>query len=312
MILVDPAVWNWRGRRWAHLVSDESYEELHQFVSELGVPRRSFQGDHYDIPSDYRDRAIELGATAVTSRELLRRLRAAGLRKRRRVDVKTAWVGAIETLGAPSEQAVSSAAELERCYASPGRRYHNLAHIEAVLSHARALAGDEMLSLDDRAILALAVCSHDVVYERKPGEDEQASAAWARDRLRECGLASQDVERVARAVLATVGHAAADDDPVVAVLLDADLAVLGGETKAYDRYVESVRAEYGDLDDAAWSSGRTVVLERLAERESIFLTSSGRARWEAAAKRNISRELGALRSRSEPGAPSPTAPGSPR
>jgi hypothetical protein len=83
VILVDPAVWPWRGERWAHLVSDESYDELHAFAEQLGIPRRAFQGDHYDIPTWARDEAIALGAVAVDSRELVRRLRAAGLRRRR-------------------------------------------------------------------------------------------------------------------------------------------------------------------------------------------------------------------------------------
>ena len=82
MILVDPAIWPWRGHRWAHLVSDESYDELHAFADRLGIPRRAFQGDHYDVPTWVRDEAIALGATAVDSRELVRRLRAAGLRRR--------------------------------------------------------------------------------------------------------------------------------------------------------------------------------------------------------------------------------------
>ena len=81
MILVDEARWPWRGRRWAHLVSDVSYDELHAFAGRLDIPRRGFQGDHYDIPEDYRDRAIQHGATAVTARELLQRLKAAGLRR---------------------------------------------------------------------------------------------------------------------------------------------------------------------------------------------------------------------------------------
>jgi hypothetical protein len=81
-ILVDPAIWPWRGRRWAHLVSDQSYEELHQFAERLGIPRRVFQGDHYDIPTDVREDALALGACAVDSRELVRRLRGAGLRRR--------------------------------------------------------------------------------------------------------------------------------------------------------------------------------------------------------------------------------------
>lgn len=80
-VLVDPAVWPWRGQRWSHLVSDVSYDELHDFAARLGVPRRAFQGDHYDIPASLRGPALELGAQAVPARELLTRLRDAGLRR---------------------------------------------------------------------------------------------------------------------------------------------------------------------------------------------------------------------------------------
>jgi hypothetical protein len=79
-ILIDEARWLWRGRRWCHLVSDSSYEELHEFADRAGIPRRGFQGDHYDIPEEYRDGLIEAGAVEVTSRELLRRLKSGGLR----------------------------------------------------------------------------------------------------------------------------------------------------------------------------------------------------------------------------------------
>ena len=80
-ILVDEAIWAWRGRRWAHLVSDANLAELHEFAARLGLERRGFQADHYDIPAELRERALELGATAVDARELVRRLRAAGLRR---------------------------------------------------------------------------------------------------------------------------------------------------------------------------------------------------------------------------------------
>lgn len=84
-ILVDSAIWRWRGRRWAHLVSDDSYEELHAFGERLGLRREYFQGDHYDVPEPVRDAAIALGATPVSSGELVRRLRTAGLRRPRRL-----------------------------------------------------------------------------------------------------------------------------------------------------------------------------------------------------------------------------------
>ncbi len=80
-VLVDAAIWPFEGRRWAHLVSDASFEELHEFAERLGIPRRAFQGDHYDVPTEYRERAIDLGAQPVASRVLVRRLRAAGLRR---------------------------------------------------------------------------------------------------------------------------------------------------------------------------------------------------------------------------------------
>ncbi|HEU4674880.1 MAG TPA: DUF4031 domain-containing protein [Motilibacteraceae bacterium] len=80
-VLVDSAIWPWRGRMWAHLVSDESHEELHAFAERLGIPRRAWQGDHYDVPSEVRERAIELGAQPVSGRELILRLKASGLRR---------------------------------------------------------------------------------------------------------------------------------------------------------------------------------------------------------------------------------------
>lgn len=81
-ILVDQARWPWRGTTWCHLVTDSHLEELHEFAGRLGCRRVGFQGDHYDIDIDLRDLAIERGAIPCDSRELVRRLKAAGLRLR--------------------------------------------------------------------------------------------------------------------------------------------------------------------------------------------------------------------------------------
>lgn len=79
-ILIDEARWWYKDRKWCHLVSDVSLAELHQFAAAHDIPRRGFQGDHYDIPEEYRQMMIDGGAQVVPSRELLRRLRDAGLR----------------------------------------------------------------------------------------------------------------------------------------------------------------------------------------------------------------------------------------
>lgn len=66
---------------WCHLVSDTSLRELHSFADWIGVPRRAFQGDHYDIPEEARPVAIEEGAIVVTSREIVLALYACGIRR---------------------------------------------------------------------------------------------------------------------------------------------------------------------------------------------------------------------------------------
>jgi hypothetical protein len=69
---------------WSHLVSDHSLAELHDFAARLGAPARAFDRDHYDVPETVHALAVSLGAEAVSSRELLQRLIAAGLRRRKR------------------------------------------------------------------------------------------------------------------------------------------------------------------------------------------------------------------------------------
>jgi hypothetical protein len=84
VILIDPPLWRWRGRRWSHLVSDQDFDELHAFAARLGLRRAWFSGDHYDVPDQLWDNAVALGADPVSSRDLVRRLHAAGLRRPRR------------------------------------------------------------------------------------------------------------------------------------------------------------------------------------------------------------------------------------
>ncbi|HEX5619760.1 MAG TPA: DUF4031 domain-containing protein, partial [Solirubrobacteraceae bacterium] len=46
----------------------------HAFAAALGIPRSRFQGDHYDLPAHLRERAVALGATEVSARELTGRM----------------------------------------------------------------------------------------------------------------------------------------------------------------------------------------------------------------------------------------------
>ena len=79
-MLIDEPRWWFKERLWSHLVSDLSLDELHAFAEQAGIPRRGFHGDHYDVPEEHYRAVVALGAVPTPTRELVRRLRAAGLR----------------------------------------------------------------------------------------------------------------------------------------------------------------------------------------------------------------------------------------
>lgn len=85
-ILIDPPAWPAHGTLFSHLVSDESYQELHLFAARGGISERAFDLDHYDVPLHLYDTLVCLGAVPVRSQELVRRLIASGLRRRKHLE----------------------------------------------------------------------------------------------------------------------------------------------------------------------------------------------------------------------------------
>ncbi|WP_437585054.1 DUF4031 domain-containing protein [Paramicrobacterium sp. CJ85] len=83
-VLIDPPMWPAHGTYWSHLVSDASLTELHSFARSVGVPERSFDLDHYDVPMTRYSELVKAGAHEVSANELTRRLITSGLRVRAR------------------------------------------------------------------------------------------------------------------------------------------------------------------------------------------------------------------------------------
>ncbi|RBY96077.1 metal-dependent phosphohydrolase [Blastococcus sp. TF02-8] len=186
-------------------------------------------------------------------------------------------------------------------WSEPHRRYHDLAHLAAVLGIAGELAAD---APDPDAVL-LAAWYHDVVYDPRRADNEQVSAERAAAGLR--GLVpGTRVEEVVRLVLLTATHDPAPGDVHGAVLCDADLAVLAGPPEAYAAYASAVRAEYGHLPDEAFTAGRIAVLEQLLALPRLYRLPAV-ADWEARARANLAAELSLLRSRAGAGGAFDTA-----
>ncbi len=177
--------------------------------------------------------------------------------------------------------------ELLARYAEPHRRYHTAEHVEEVLAAVDALRD---LAADPAAV-ELAAWMHDAVYDpRAPaGANEEASARLALARV-----GGPRGEEVARLIRLTADHTCAAGDANGAVLLDADLWILGAPPARYERYRAGVRAEYGHLDDEAWRVWRSGVLRALLARPRLYVTHRFRDRLEPQARRNLAGELAAL------------------
>jgi len=52
----------------SHLIADTD-DELHAMADKIGVARKWFQGDHYDIAISKRELAIACGAVAITLKQ---------------------------------------------------------------------------------------------------------------------------------------------------------------------------------------------------------------------------------------------------
>jgi predicted metal-dependent HD superfamily phosphohydrolase len=183
-------------------------------------------------------------------------------------------------------------AALVGAWSEPHRRYHDLAHLAAVLGIVGELAG----SAADPAAVRLAAWYHDAVYDPRRDDNEERSAARARAGLR--GLVEERrIDEVERLVLLTAGHDPQPGDADGAVLCDADLAVLASPPEAYAAYASAVREEYGHLPDAVFAAGRAAVLEQLLALPALYRLPAVAERWTAPARANLAAELTLLRAR---------------
>jgi len=200
-----------------------------------------------------------------------------------------AWLRAAAAVGARDDVAHAGADLLGR-YAQMHRRYHDLAHLDDILRHVEELSDHAR----DIAAVRMAAWFHDAVYEPAAPDNEERSARLAESTLLQLRVDDDVVAEVARLVRGTADHAPEPGDLNAAVLCDADLAILASGPERYGLYVEAVRAEYGHLDDQAFARGRAGVLRGLLGRDRLFSTLTGRDRWEAGARANMTAELARL------------------
>lgn len=306
-LYIDPPVWPAHGTVFSHLISDTSLAELQAFADQAEISRRAFDRDHYDVPAERYDQLVVQGAVPVSGNELARILASCGLRVKTRdrpEKLRTGLLRRWQKLADDDAAAVTSSRnsvsqwssvgdDLLRRWAEPHRHYHSLTHLASVLRVAGVLQRAGELPAELKSSVVLAGWFHDAVYEGAAGSDEEASAQLAQRQLD--GLRSDsEVAETARLVRLTAGHAPEQDDAAGAVLVDADLEILGREPSDYRRYVDQVRADYAHVPEDQFVAGRAQVLRGLLDAPRLFRTATGYRLWEGQARQNLEQELSEL------------------
>lgn len=188
--------------------------------------------------------------------------------------------------------------DLEGRWTEGHRGYHDLRHLDEVLSALVELR-DESLDTDrEWASVVFAAWFHDAVYDvAAPADNERLSAELARTTLSANGVESQVVGATCALVMASAAHEVRETRGPQAAFHDADLWILGAPAERFDRYCADVRREYSAVPDDAYADGRGAVLRPFLDRESIYRTDRARLLWEASARGNLQRELARLSSK---------------
>ena len=174
--------------------------------------------------------------------------------------------------------------DVSRRYSEPGRFYHTLDHVQALLGTVENLGA----SAQNLNAVKLAAWLHDVIYDSKASDNEERSAEFA-ERL--CNDLSIPESRIVASLILTTKTHDAEGDPDAKVLLDADLAILGASERDYRNYAEQIRREYAWVSEPEYRSGRQQVLTKFLTRPKSFHFLS---HLEEPARRNISTEIAQL------------------
>lgn len=185
--------------------------------------------------------------------------------------------------------------QIKQLHAGPERGYHGWSHPLALLK----LFAEIEPHLHDPLAVRCAILLHDAIYEPRRTDNEQRSAELAAQLLK--GVVPDDtLARTLRMIEATARHMIPASLPAteaedMAHFLDMDLSILGARDYVFDRYEGGVRYEYRDIPALAFRQGRAAILEKFLERDTLYFSDWGRARFEVPARRNLKRSIEQLR-----------------
>jgi predicted metal-dependent HD superfamily phosphohydrolase len=179
---------------------------------------------------------------------------------------------------------------LTNAYAEDHRHYHNQWHIAECLGELDAA----LHLVRGPAAVELALWFHDAVYDTRASDNEDRSAALAKECLDEAGVSGSISNAVVEFVMATKSHES-HGNADGAVMIDIDLSILGQTEERFLEYEAQIRKEYAWVPGIIFGPKRAGILEGFLRRERIYTTDWFYNKYEEKTRRNLEGAVRQLR-----------------
>jgi predicted metal-dependent HD superfamily phosphohydrolase len=176
--------------------------------------------------------------------------------------------------------------EIREHYSQTGRYYHNLFHIDHIVSELQLIKQ----SIADWQTIIFSTAYHDIIYDPSQSNNEEESARFCLEKMSMLSLPHIQKEKCFDQIIATKTHMISVDSDTN-IFTDADLAILGSEPAAYKHYALSIRKEYSFFQEVVYKAGRKKVLKYFLSLPFIYKTLYFRKKYESQAIENLSNEL---------------------
>jgi predicted metal-dependent HD superfamily phosphohydrolase len=180
--------------------------------------------------------------------------------------------------------------KLETAYTNEERHFHNLLHLEHLLTELFPLKTE----IRDWDTLFFSLLYHhaeyDVVQNMVQADNEERSAALAEKDLSVIGFPEEKIRKCKEQILATKMHLLSTDGDTN-LFSDADLSILGSNWEDYNSYKNNIRKEFDVYPDHIYHAGRLKVLEYFLNMPRIYKTEHFYNLYERQARENIAEEI---------------------
>jgi predicted metal-dependent HD superfamily phosphohydrolase len=197
------------------------------------------------------------------------------------------WKETWQALGAAGSEAAFN--DLIARYSEKHRHYHTLQHLREAFDQFTWVRADARRPAE----IELALWFHDAIYDVHRDDNEARSADMASQEVLRAGLPAEVAQRVHALIMATC-HDAPPGDGDTALLVDADLSILGAEPARFDESDEQIRREFAHVPEDEFRAGRKRVLSGFLARPRLYSTPKFFAKYEQQARENIKRSLARL------------------